>query len=471
MPTRLGCQVLFAASIMVASTTATGTRLALADVALPSAEVQTAELPNGLQVVVVTRTSAPLVAVQIWYKVGSKDESKTRRGTAHMFEHLMFMGSTGVRPDDHARMLNRVGGYVGATTTEDATYFQNVVPKAYLATVLQLEADRMRGLVFQPEALAAARGAMQRELRQLLAAPVTKGLLTFLATAFRSHPYAWTADGSAADVDAIDEATLRAFYDAYYQPNNALLVVVGDTTLAEVVAGATKFFGPIAAAGQPPRPADAALEPAQTAPRTVTAEASAVGMIMVGFPIPRGGHADIAPLRVISALLGDGPASRLARRMSRADGATKGPLAFQTSSPILVREHPSQLIAFAAFLDPASREAVQAAILDEVARLASRDVDEKDLALVKARLIDGAMRQLERSSDLAQLLGNSWIVNGDPAAFATQLTQMARVSAADIRRVAATHLDAQRATIAYVPPSTSPAAAVTPLSTPKKATP
>lgn len=455
---------------MVATSIATRAQVAMAEPALPSADVQTGELPNGLQVVVVTRTSAPLVAVQVWYKVGSKDEAKTRRGTAHMFEHLMFMGSKGVRPDDHARMLNRVGGYVGATTTEDATYFQNVVPAAYLATVLQLEADRMRGLVFQPEAVAAARAAMGRELRQLLASPVTKGLLTFLATAFRAHPYAWTADGSAADLDAIDAATLRAFYDAYYQPGNALLVVVGDTTLAEVMAGATKYFGPIPAAGQPPRPADAAIEPTQTALRTATAEPSAVGMILVGFPIPRGNHADIAPLRVISALLGDGPTSRLARRMGQAEGQPPRPLAFQTSSPILVREHPSQLIAFAAFLDPASRDAVQAALLDEVARLASRDVEAAELGVVKARLIDGAMRQLERSSDLAQLLGNSWVVNGDPQAFATQLAQMARVTAADIRRAAATHLDARRATITYVPPATSAAAAPT-SATPKKTTP
>lgn len=461
MQGRHGCRVNLAASLLTVVCLALPVQSGMADASMPAIKAQTAALPNGLQVVVVTRKSAPLVAVQVWYKAGSKDEPKARRGTAHMFEHLMFSGSNRVRPDDHARMLNRVGGYVGAATTEDATYFQNVVPKAYLATVLELEAERMRGLRFQPAAIAAARRAMAREIRQQLASPVTKGLLTFLATAFGDHPYAWTADGSASDLDAIEASTLREFYDAYYQPNNALLVVVGDTTLAEVVAAATDAFGALPRAAAPRRPAEMALEALATpapapAPRTVTAEPSQVGMIMVGFPMPRGNHADIAALRVISTVLGGGPASRLARRMAKPDAKTGRPLAFQTSSPILVREHPSQLIAFAAFLDPASREAVQAAVLEEAALLAAREVDPRELALAKAQLLDGAMGQLERNSDLAQLLGNSWIVAGDPMAFAAQLAQLAKVGAADLKRAAATYLTPARATIAYVPPATSP---------------
>lgn len=374
-----------------------------------------------------------------------------------MFEHLMFQGSERVPPNEHARMLNRVGGYVSATATEDATFFQNVAPAAYLDFVFQLEADRMRHLVFRPEAIDAVRDLMKEELRQQDASPVTKGLLTLLATSYPKHPYAWTAGGVATDVDAITVAELKAFYDANYQPNNALVVVVGDTTLDAVVAAANKTFGTIAQGPAIARTATADIAAAPTAQRTATAPPGQVGLVLLGFHIPPGAASDVATLQVISALLGGGESARLPRRLQQPSKSDARPLAFQTAAPVLVREHPGLMVVFAAFLDPRNAEAVKHELLEELALLASQDATASELSLAKAQILDAAMSQLEHSSDLAQLIGTSWILSGKPNSFAAQYQQLASITAADLRRTAASFFDKNRATIVTVPPAASKA--------------
>jgi hypothetical protein len=132
--------------------------------ALPS--IETFTLANGLQVAVLPIDGAPVAAVHVWYHVGSKDEAPTRRGSAHMFEHLMFRGSDHVAPEEHARSINRVGGYANAQTEEDATHYVNLVPAAYVDFTLQLEAERMRGLVFRKESIDVERENVKEEIRR-----------------------------------------------------------------------------------------------------------------------------------------------------------------------------------------------------------------------------------------------------------------------------------------------------------------
>src|SRR6478672_8185479 len=116
--------------------------------------VETFQLPNGLKVAVMQVDTAPVVAVQVWYHVGSKDEPRDRRGSAHMFEHMMFKGTAHVRSEAHAQFLNGVGGYVNAATDEDATHYINNVPPDYLDFAIQLESERMRNLLFRPDMIA-----------------------------------------------------------------------------------------------------------------------------------------------------------------------------------------------------------------------------------------------------------------------------------------------------------------------------
>src|SRR5512139_1744743 len=115
------------------------------------------ELSNGLKIAVLESAAAPVVAVQVWYHAGSKDEPRTRRGSAHMFEHMMFKGTKHVRAESHAQFINGIGGYVNAQTDEDATHYINTLPADYLDFAIKLEAERMRNLLFRPEMIATER--------------------------------------------------------------------------------------------------------------------------------------------------------------------------------------------------------------------------------------------------------------------------------------------------------------------------
>ena len=128
--------------------------------------IDTFSLPNGLKVAVLATAAAPVVSVQLWYRAGSKDEPRDRRGTAHMFEHMMFKGTQHLRADSHAQFLNGLGGFVNAQTDEDSTHFINTLPADHVDFAIQLEADRMRNLLFRPEMVKAEREVVKDEIRQ-----------------------------------------------------------------------------------------------------------------------------------------------------------------------------------------------------------------------------------------------------------------------------------------------------------------
>src|SRR5262245_56125241 len=138
-------------------------------------KVETFTLDNGLSVAVLPLDAAPIVAVQLWYHAGSKDEPANRRGSAHMFEHIMFKGTKHVPPEEHATLLNRLGGYVNAETDEDATHYIDVLPSAYVDFAIELEAERMRNLMFIPDTIATEREVVKEEIRRQENQPILSG--------------------------------------------------------------------------------------------------------------------------------------------------------------------------------------------------------------------------------------------------------------------------------------------------------
>src|SRR6185503_3782175 len=328
--------------------------------------IETFALANGLQVAVLRNDSAPIVSVQVWYHAGSKDEPRDRRGSAHMFEHMMFKGTQHLRSEAHAQFLNGLGGNVNAQTDEDATHFINTLPSDYLDFALQLEAERMRNLLFRKEMIDVEKEVVKEEVRQQENSPIAKGFLRFLDIAFSKHPYAWTAGGTIKDLDATSPADLKKFYDAYYQPNNAMLVIVGKATLEQVKASAQKHFGAIAKGPDAPRPAKDAQEPPQTKQRKETVEPSGIGLTLVGWHIPAAKEKDIYALQVASILLGAGDSSRLKVRLKKIDPKTKRPIALDGGVEALVREDPGMIVAIGAYLEKEQIDPVEAAIWDEV---------------------------------------------------------------------------------------------------------
>lgn len=409
-------------------------------------------LPNGLEVAFIQIDTAPVVAVQVWYRAGSKDEPRDRRGSAHMFEHMMFKGTKHVRAEAHAQFINGVGGYVNAQTDEDATHYINTLPSDYLDFAIQLEAERMRNLLFRKEMIATEREVVKEEIRQQENSPIAKGFLRFLEIAFTKHPYAWTAGGKLADLDATTPEDLERFYNLYYQPNNALLVVAGRATLDQVRASAEKHFGPIPRAPDPPRPSKDAQEPPQTAQRREVVDPGQIGLTLVGWHIPAARDKDVYALQVAAIILGAGESSRLKVRLKSNDPKTKKPIALDGGVEALVREEPGMVVALGAYLDKAQMEPVEAAILDEVKKLGTQGPRADELRKAKNQVQSGFVFSLEQVQGLATAMGRSWILTGDPTSFVRDVDEIEKVTAADVKRVVTKYFSPDKATIVVIPP-------------------
>src|SRR5688500_7456720 len=205
-------------------------------------------LPNGLRVILHEDHSTPIVAVNVWYHVGSRNEVRGRTGFAHLFEHMMFQGSKGF-DDDYFKALQEVGGSLNGSTNSDRTNYWEVVPSNFLERAIFLEADRMGTL---PEALTEAKLANQREVvknekRQnydnrpygLVGARIAETLYP------PEHPYHWLTIGALEDLSAASMEDIKGFFNRYYTPNNASLVIAGDFDPATTRALVQKYFGPI----------------------------------------------------------------------------------------------------------------------------------------------------------------------------------------------------------------------------------
>jgi zinc protease len=421
---------------------------------LPAAA--TFELANGLRTAVLTVPHSSATAVQVWYRAGSKDEPADRRGLARLLERLMFAGTTRVPPDGQVRMLEQLGGSATSATEEDSTRFASVVTLPYLELALRLEADRMRHLMFRDEAIAVQKGMLRLELAREQATAGMRWYTRFLELAFAGHGYATTPGGTDAGLQAATLADLRRFYDTYYQPGNALVVVVGNVTAAEVRPLVERHFAEIPSAAPPP---GVAAEAAQGAPRRQTVNAEQLGLVVTGYKLPPASHPDVYALNVAFTLLADD--AHLKRRIREG-----GPLAGTTSvarwqgldTAVRLRflQQPGVAVIFAAFTNPAHALPVERAILDEIAGLASKGPSARELRRTRNMLQASVARGLESASGIAEQLGRWWILSGAESQWLGEIAAYEAVTAADVKRVIRTYLTADRGTTTIALPGGAP---------------
>ena len=213
--------------------------------ALPPSEVHEHVLPNGLRVLVHPRPGSPVVASQIWYRVGSREEQKGRTGLAHFLEHLLFKGTATLRKGDIDLVTLRNGGQNNADTTTDRTRYYFTFAKDRWERALEIEADRMRGSAFDEFEFQAERGPVLEELRADHDDPWWRLHETLAATAYHVHPYRNPIIGWAEEVIQVPREDVLAFYDAWYRPNNACVVIAGDVEPDRAFRRADELFGPI----------------------------------------------------------------------------------------------------------------------------------------------------------------------------------------------------------------------------------
>ncbi len=266
------------------------------------AGVLRATLPNGLRVVVVPDRLAPVVATELNYLAGSNDAPEGFPGTAHALEHMMFRGSAGLDRDQLAETGALLGGVYNADTTETVTQYTYTVPADDLPVALRSEALRMRGLSIAPEDWAQERGAIEQEVSRDLSSPIYDALSQMQAILFEGTPYAHDALGTRPSFDATDAPLLRAFYERWYAPNNAILVIAGDVDPPAALAEAQAAFGDIPAR---PVPEHAAFTVGPVQARTLAlATDFPVGLVALGTRMPGLTTPDFAAADVLGDVLG-----------------------------------------------------------------------------------------------------------------------------------------------------------------------
>ncbi len=264
-------------------------------------------LPNGMLVSIVEDHAHPLVATQLWYHVGAANEDDRDRGLAHLFEHLMF-GKTEAHPARaYADLHHRHGGYENAYTSLDETVYDSLISPGPHHLVLEMEAARMRGLIFEQENLKNEKTIVTEELRlRTENDPLSRLFFAAQKALLGTHPYAYDPSGSKKDIAAADLDTCRRFYDSFYRPNHAHLVVVGPVDRAETLATISREFGGIEAGGRDPEDVPPLLVHEFPQELTLEEDLPPVEIAIVGFTLPARDHEDDSALAVLMQLLAGG---------------------------------------------------------------------------------------------------------------------------------------------------------------------
>ncbi|HEY6271675.1 MAG TPA: pitrilysin family protein [Terriglobales bacterium] len=415
--------------------------LASGRVNLPHTKINQTVLPNGLRVLMVEDRQAPVVNVGVWYHVGSKDERPGQTGFAHLFEHLMFDGTTNLGPDEFSNYIVRSGGIDNAFTTEDTTVFWETVPSSNLPVALWLEADRMRNLDISDRSFKNERQVVEEERRQRFDNQAYGNVVeTLYQHAFNVHPYRHVPIGSMEDLDRAGLSDVRGFYDTYYVPNNATLVIVGDFSSDQARSQIEQYFGSIPQ-GAPVR-RDIPPEPPQTAMRSLKLSQNvALPAVVEGFHMPADGTPDAYPLRLAAKILSTGESSRIYRRL-----VYDKQMALEADSEGNFTEDPNLFFVFAVLdgdYTPARAEAELESLLED---LRNHPVSEQELDKAKNEILNEFIVDRQSVQTRAEELGYDAVVLKDPELVNTEVERFLAVTSADIQHVARTYFVPQNMT-------------------------
>ncbi len=414
------------------------------------------ELPNGLQVILHEDHSLPQVVVDIWYQVGSKEEAPGRSGFAHLFEHLMFMGTDRLPGSGFDQVMEAYGGANNAWTMEDATNYYEVGPPNLLPTFLWMEADRMEALgkAMTQEKVDLQREVVRNERRQSSEdEPYGVAWLEVPGLMYPAgHPYAHTVIGTHEDLQAASLQDVKDFFATWYVPNNASLVIAGDFDSATIKPIIAQYFSHI-----PSRPLPARATPAPvTAPQKARVEVPD----QVQFPqvnlfwhTPASYAEGDAELQLLAALLGEGESSRLYETL------VVGGLAQELTVMQMPTQLGSAFLVSATAMEGVTPERLETVIQKELAKVATTPPTPAEMARLKNQFEYGFLAGLEPLLQRATQLNEYDAYTGSPDYLAKDLARFRGATAEGLQKVAATYLKPElTARVVVVPEATPPEA-------------
>ena len=425
-------------------------------------EIERMTLDNGLRVVLNRDVTSPTVAVCVWYDVGSRNEKPGEGGFAHLFEHMMFQGSANVPKGEHFKLVTSHGGTLNGTTSEDRTNYFEMLPQSELALALWLEADRMRSLDISQVNFENQRAVVKEEFRMRVEnAPYVPAYFRLRETVYQGYwPYEHPAIGTMKDLDAAELPWVRAFHDAYYAPNNAVLSIAGDFDPDKAEALVKQHFGRVAANPNVPKYEPPPV-PEQKAPRgaVVLDPHAKLPAFFDGWVIPPSRDKDHYALELAAMVLTDGESSRLHKLLVR-DKA----VAQEVSAEAEGQRGPDLFVLEAKLASSAKLADVQKLVDAEVARLGREGPTDAEMTKLRNRIRAKFVLGLQTNIARAQRLAEFELYWGDANLVNQELAYYTQVTAADVKRVVAKYLVPERRSRVEV----KPAAAEAPAQEPKK---
>lgn len=414
------------------------------------------QLINGLRVIVKEDRRAPTAVHMVWYRAGSMDEMNGTTGVAHLLEHMMFKGTPTIGSGEFSRLVAAAGGRDNAFTSRDYTAYFQQVPKQKLEQMMQLEADRMRHLTLAPQDFEQEIKVVMEERRlRTEDKPQARLFEQMSAVAFQAHPYRVPVIGWMSDLESMTVEDARAWYERWYVPNNAYVVVVGDVDHQEVFRLAEKYYGPLAARPVPERKPQ--QEPPQTGIRRLTVKAPAdLPVVSMAYKVPvlRDVDNDVDPyaLEMLAAILDGHEAARFSRSLVREqrlavsagagyDGTARGPGLFY------VQGSPSEGHA---------RAELEAGFRAEIARVVNEGVGEEELTRARAQVVAGQVYKRDSVFSQAMEIGQLEAVGIPYTSDQRMLEKLQAVTAAQVQSVAARYLVDDRLTVAELDPQPLP---------------
>jgi zinc protease len=425
---------------------------ALANPAIDDSALRTRQtkLDNGLTVLTLEDHTTPVVAFQMWVRVGSSDEARVT-GLAHLFEHMMFKGSKNIPPQKHGQIIQSRGGRTNAYTTADVTVYTTEVPSEALPLVIALEAERLANLDISEETLVSEREVVLEERRMRTEdQPGGRAREALFALTFQALPYRWPVIGWRSDIESTTIGDCRNFFSTFYAPNNIVIAIVGDFDGDAALEQIRESFADLVPAAEIPR--SRTREPSQRGVRRAQVHFDVRGPVFaMAWKTPPAGHPDAEALDVVSEILSGGRSSRAYRRLIHDEQ-----IALSAHGVNSEFAGAGMFGAYASVRPGASIDRVEASFLEEIARLRDEPVTAEELDKAKRQLEVSMVHQLTTNAAIAGRIGYDVTILGAIRPLEDRLAAIQAVDAADVQRVAQTYLtDEGRNVIHVVPPPAS----------------
>jgi zinc protease len=411
------------------------------------------KLKNGLRVIVSEDHAAPVFSIVVNYNVGSRDERKGRTGFAHLFEHMMFKGSENVGQNEHPYLIFMNGGTMNGTTSKDRTLYYETLPANQLDMALFLESDRMRALTITKDNLDNQRNAVQEERRLGVDnQPYGKTFEAIDELAYENFAYEHSVIGSMADLNAASIEDVTAFFKTYYAPNNAIMAIVGDVDTKTAVGKVERYFGSIPA--QPPPPQVDMTEPSQTEERRLTIEDQLARLprIDIAYKVPPSSSPDMDALSVLGTILSGGRSSRFYEAIVRQQQLSNGIAAGTNDS-----RGPGLFRIIGTALPGKMLNDLEAAIDQEIDRVKTAPIADWEMEKARTDARRSLVADLGSSLNRAVQISEEAMFFNDPDRINTRADRVAKVTAADVQRVANRYLvKSNRSVVLTLPKTAAP---------------